>query len=156
MVFLLILGHFWCSVVISIPFGINLSNFERNSIKNLNILKKYTNKSITAQKNERNHKTHKYQNVWNISTTTEIKRMQKPEEEKNIPENFIIYFCPPKKFAFSYFCHLGRLVFNQSAPVHTVSESSAGWCERDGGGTDGGGGGRKSLCLILDATLRAK
>ena len=34
MLLLLILGHFWCSVVISITFSSNLSNFEKKSKKN--------------------------------------------------------------------------------------------------------------------------
>ena len=49
---------------------------------------------------------------------------------------------------FSYFCHLRRLVFDQSSQVHPVSESRGGNLSV----TDGEGSGEvwKSLCLILD------
>ena len=48
----------------------------------------------------------------------------------------------------SLFCYLGRLVFDQSFPVHPVSESKGGDGVREGRTDEGEG--RKFLCLILD------
>ena len=50
----------------------------------------------------------------------------------------------------SKFCHLRRLVFDQSFLVHPVSESMGGDGELDGWTDKIGGGGRKFRCLILD------
>ena len=46
-VFLLILGHFWCSVVTSVTFSSNLSNFEKNQKKS----KKNSKKPKKSKKN---------------------------------------------------------------------------------------------------------
>ena len=61
--FVLILGHFWCSVVTSVTLSSNISNFERKqkirkNLKKLNFknLKKCNKKSINCQKHRKNLK----------------------------------------------------------------------------------------------------
>ena len=51
MLFLLILGHFWCSIVTSVTLSSYLSNFEKNKPK------KTTKKSIKDPKEIENVKT---------------------------------------------------------------------------------------------------
>ena len=45
---------------------------------------------------------------------------------KNLKCMKIFLFRREKKMLLSQFCHLRRLVFNQSSPVHPVSESRGG------------------------------
>ena len=66
------------------------------------------------------------------------------------PKLILYVFVEEKKTLFSYFCHLRRLVFDQSSPVHPVSElRGGGYPERNGVRTKA----RKSSCLILDRPL---
>ena len=55
-----------------------------------------------------------------------------------------------EKMLYSCFCYLRRLVFNQSSPVHSVSESRGGTARVTHGE---GEGGRKFVSLILDFSL---
>ena len=99
------------------------------------------------------------------NTQKQIKKNSKPSKiPKNITEfqqkkimfffflNLKIgkYFCFDQKnqikMLFSYFFHLRRLIFDQSSPVHLVSESRGGVVELDEGQrTDK----QKFLCLIF-------
>ena len=55
---------------------------------------------------------------------------------------------------FSYFCHLRRLVFDQSSPVNPISESRGGYRERHGQ-TDGRMDGRRTEILVSNIEFEA-
>ena len=70
--------------------------------------------------------------------------------KKKHPSKYSFFFADLFLFhtLFFYFCHLRKGVFDQSSPVHPVSESRGGTLSvtNEWGG---GGGGQKSLFLIL-------
>ena len=73
----------------------------------------------------------------------------KKKISKNLKMLKIFFFAEEKKMLSSYFCHLRRLVFDQSSPVHPVSESRGGSPERYGGRSlNEQTNKRKSSCLI--------
>ena len=65
MLFWLTLGHFWCSVVTSVTFNSNLSNFEKNlwtkskKIPNKSKISKHPTKSKKSEKKKKSQKTQK-------------------------------------------------------------------------------------------------
>ena len=110
--FLLILGHFWCSVVTSVTFSGNLSNFKNNFKKiSKNLPKIYIYIYIyiytyIPKQPENKFKTKKIQ---------KIKKIQKNENlKKNCFNAFLLVF------------YLSRLFFDHSSPVNHILESRGG------------------------------
>ena len=57
-----------------------------------------------------------------------VNKLEEEKNRKNLIFIIIIIICRQKRkeIIFPQFCHLRRLVFDQSSPVHSVSESRVG------------------------------
>ena len=103
---------------------------------------------VTFRNNLSNFK--KKNNIYIYKNTTKKMKISKNHNNNKKPVNSVIfqlYFFYLKKLLSSLFCLLRKLVFDQSSPVHLVSESRGGTVSVT---KDGRGGGRKFLFLILD------
>ena len=123
-------GNFWCSVVTLVTLvtllirkiPINMINLKKKSRK----ISKYLNK-----------KSKKFQK----SKTYKINKKYKYSKNKFIFQkkyiDFLVFF-KTKQNAILLNFHLGRLIFNQSSPIHPVSESrGVSWAWRTTNGQTG-------------------
>ena len=81
MLFQLVLGNFWCSVVTPVTFHCNLSNIESKPLKNAKTNAKIAKISTISRKRKKNRKiTHK--NPQNAKNTKETKNINLPKKIK--------------------------------------------------------------------------
>ena len=127
------LGHLWYSVATSVTFSRNLYNSEKHPSPNFFLLKTYKKNYTKSNKYKKEYKRSiKLQEIQkNLKKFRKTKNLHKFHKIiKNLflslKNPIIPSFFPKKNPLFSKFCHLRRLVFDQSSPVHPVFESRGG------------------------------
>ena len=142
MLFLLILGHFWCSLITSVTLSSNLcKNFKKIPPKNSQKIQKYPtiSKNPKIKKKSKNPKIIIEKKRKKISKTSKLflksPKSKNLKKSQKLPTNHFLFkhfffskyfFCKKKKLLFSQFCQLVRLVFDQSSPLHPVSDFRGG------------------------------